>query len=412
MPSFAQVTAAVDLSILRHMDAQIDFAGRPFDGDATSRTTGSTPPRPASNRAAKASKVALLQTESDMTMPRLISGRKNPTEAAMVECERLRNQLAGLRARLAEAEAEAERANRVRRELLIAERSATATEVRKADTDCLAASNSVAGWQDACRVVADQLAEAEASYQALTDEARRGEMIRACQARADRIDAVAERLNEAAERLNDARLDFIAAVTADGIAGLHHQVTYQPALLAAPVIDQAMRVAQGIVLEPRFHGDTMPSNSTVIECRRAQSGRLRDVADDLRQGSPVVDPPRPTSGALATEVRPKVERERMILSRGVSFDAQDGGIGYGFAGGADLPPAIAAAARAAGVAFDPGSKDGKLIIAALQTLPMGVVLKQNESCVWLRDNGEPEREGGKPVGPEQWLWLDVPGAGA
>ena len=165
----------------------------------------------------------------------------------------------------------------------------TPAELAKLDKGCADAANAHAGLVAAVDALSAQLAAATNARDALQDAAARALVAADAERRALALDAAAEALATAARAFGDARTAMVRAIVDHGarVDNVLAQGGSTPAaMLAKPITLAAIRLAAPGVLPGEDGFGVALDADPVLVMRRGQSGRLRDLGDEVarRQG--------------------------------------------------------------------------------------------------------------------------------
>ena len=302
----------------------------------------------------------------------------DPLVEAQASVDRLDAQRRPLAERLSSADARVEAAQRMRREALV-NGDPDLTAMAALDKACVDAIEARGGVEDAMRAVAQQLEEATRTRDGLRDAAARGQLAEAAERRAQALDDAAEGLARAARAFSDARIAMIATVAQHGVRVVNHAAVggaSPPWMLCQPIAEAGLRLAStgmqtmasrtGVL----YGGDGAALDSDpVTVMRREMSGLLRDFAEDVLTGRvPAVEMPRPGEAAAPVPADGPLAREPMVTAvfgTPFSYIARNGyQLIDGEEGSAEVPARVAAKAQAEmAIAFDPGSAEGRAIVA-------------------------------------------------
>ncbi len=245
----------------------------------------------------------------------ILSRKGDPVAEAQADVDKLGAQRGKLVTRLSDLSSRLEQARAARRDALVAGDldDATMAAVDKVFTDATEARTFV---EEEITAVTAKLDEAQRHLDGLQEGVRRAEIAADAERRAVALDEAAEALAGAAEAFRDARTAMAQAIGEHGIRienVLMAGGSAPAALLAKPIVMAAVRLAAPGVL-PVANGFGDPHvDDPLIAMRRAQSGRLRDHADDIRDGrTPAVEMPRP--GSTAPDVQPPGSRGLVSLA--------------------------------------------------------------------------------------------------
>ncbi len=301
--------------------------------------------------------------------------KADPLVEAQAAVDRLDAQLRPLADRMTVADARVETAQRARREALV-NGDPDPTTMAALDKACVDAIEARGGIEDAMRVVVQQLEEATRTRDGLQDAAARGQLAEAAERRASTLDDAAEALASAARAFSDARAAMIAAVAQHGVRVVNHAAVggaSPPWMLCQPMAEAGLRLAS-TGMQTLAQSVGAPSASAaldadpVVAMRRAQSGLLRDFAEDvLTNRVPAVEMPRPGDAASPDPRDSAIAREPMVLAvfgSPFSYIARDGfSLVSVEEGQVEVPERVALKGKEMEIAFDVGSPQGKAIVA-------------------------------------------------
>ncbi len=312
-----------------------------------------------------------------MKLPFKKAGPLVEADATLSKLEAQRRPLAE---RLNAADARVETAQRARREALV-NGDPDPTAMAALDKACADAIEARGGVEDALRVVAQQLEEAVRTRDGLQDAAARGQLAEAAERRAATLDDAAEALASAARAFSDARVAMIAAVAQHGVRVVNHAAVggaSPPWMMCQPIADAGLRLAstgmQTMALRAGVpYGGAGPALDAdpVTVMRREISGLLRDFAEDvLANRVPPVEIPRPSEVVAPVPADGPMAREPMVMAvfgTPFSYIARNGyQLINGEEGSAEVPARVAAKAQGEmAIAFDPGSAEGRAIVARI-----------------------------------------------
>ncbi len=311
----------------------------------------------------------------------ILSRKGDPVAEAQADVDKLDAQRGKLVTRLSDLSSRLELARAARRDALVAGDldDVAMAAVDKAFAD---ATEARAFVEEEITTVTAKLDEVQRHLDGLQDAARRAEIAADAERRAAALDDAAEALAGAAEAFRDARTAMAQAIGEHGIRVenvLMAGGSAPAALLAKPIVMAAIRLAAPGVL-PVADGFGDPHvDDPLIAMRRAQSGRLRDHADDIRDGrTPAVEMPRPGSTAPAVDLsRPSVPalgghvlaepKARTVFAVPFSYlSTGDTAMLQGEPGDSEVPLRVARKAEELEMAFPPDSPEGRAIVARLK----------------------------------------------
>ena len=302
---------------------------------------------------------------------------------AQAEVDKLDGQRSKLTARLSDLSSRLDIARAARRDALVAgdlDDIAMAT-IDKAFAETTEAHAFV---EEEIAIITTKRDEAHAHLTGLQDAARRTEIVADCDRRAVALDAAAEALAGAAEAFGEARTAMAKALSEHGVrisstTGADGSAPVWQ--LAQPMVMAAVRLAApGVLPLADGFGDPHVADP-LIAMRRAQSGKLRDHADDIRDGrTPAVEMPRPgstasTVGAASSGPAAPAPADhavvepmtRTVFAVPVMFTGA-GGLGMVQAepGDFEVPVRVARKAEELELAFPPDSAEGRAITARMK----------------------------------------------
>lgn len=308
----------------------------------------------------------------------------DPIAEAQAAVDRLEAQRAKLAGRAAELSGRLDEARAARRAALISGEldDAAQAAVDKAFADAAEAHGFV---EEEIRAVSGQIDEAAARRDGLRDAAARAEVAADCERRAAALDAAAEALATAAEVFGEARAAMAAAIGEHGARvdnPLSTDGSTSAAMLGRPVVLAAVRLAAPGVLPAADGLGEAHSDDPLLAMRRAQSGKIRDHADDVRDGRlPPVEMPRPGSAAPSLPPRGALgsapsapdgltlveTMARTVFAVPVAFYGA-GGIAMVQAdpGDTEAPLRVVRKAEEQELSFPPDSPEGRAIVARLK----------------------------------------------
>lgn len=289
-------------------------------------------------------------------------GRRDKLKRIEAEVVDLDTRHAGVLRRLEAATAGAEQAVLAQRHLLTAERVDAAAARRAADA-CRTAADHRAALEDAARALHAELEHARARLAAERDRRFREAAAAEIEARAERIVSAAARLDEAAAAFDAARETMVAVCRDDAERSLlGHGPEF--ALVAAAArragVLPRLPVAGTIAAE----SPDSPDDGTVAG---RVAGEMRAKAMAIREGAALAVIPNPPQTVPTPPVAWKMVR--LVLGRPAVYRQANGHRIEVQAGGVDLPEPIAATALNRGVAFEPGSLQGRQILGILKANP-------------------------------------------
>ena len=299
--------------------------------------------------------------------------KPDPIAAAQAEIDKLTAQRARLADRLAGAVAAVEAAVRHRHEALT-DADPTAAEMAKLNRAAADAAEARSGIEEASRTVQMQLDEAATRLAGLRDAATRARLAADAETRAKALDAAGEALAAAAQAFGAAREDMVRAIAEHGIRVdnlLTSDGSTPAAVLATPVIRAALRMAAPS-LHPAADGLGKPYDSDpLMVVRRAQSGRLRDFADDVVANRvPAAEMPRPGQAPLPVDpndpLSVKVERVAGVFREPFSYLAVGGTMIHGEPGQNDVPAVVLRVAIEMDIAAEPDTPQANAILLAIK----------------------------------------------
>ncbi len=298
--------------------------------------------------------------------------KTDPLVEAHAAVDRLENQRRPLADRLSTADARVEAAQRARHESLVND-DPDADTTAKLDRACFDAIEARGGVEAALRDVAVQLGEAVQARDALQDAAARRRIAAAAEARATALDGAAESLAAAARAFDDARAAVVLAIAEHGVRMDNPMCaggSVPASLLAQSIVMAAVRLAAPGVLPATDGFGAHHEADPLAVMRRAQAGRLRDHADDIREGrAPAADLPRPGEAAAAILRDSPISSEPTelaVFKVPISYLARNGySLVSADEGQIEVPARVAAKGRGMEIAFSPDSPEGRAVVARI-----------------------------------------------
>ncbi|MCJ2082693.1 hypothetical protein [Methylobacterium sp. J-090] len=305
---------------------------------------------------------------------------RDPMKAAQADLVSLTARHEGVLRRLADAATKADEAAAEQRRLLIETDGADAVALKKAGDTCRKTADDRAALEDAARVLAEMIAEAQARLQTERDRIERSRIADERLAHVARIEAAVAKVDTASRALAEAHRAMAATVE----AGVDPDPIGGPSAFVGQVTALVLHVALPRAYTPPLtYFDTATGQFTVTtpsEAAAPMLAALRQRAEDIRGGALAATMPVP---ALAPPVPVLVPEEVVFFLQPAGFRGNMNQWCEVEAGGWMVPAPVAARAFAMKVGFRPGTAQATAISRLLTEAP-GHGLELNEDAGEVR----------------------------
>jgi hypothetical protein len=257
-----------------------------------------------------------------------------------------------------------------RRRLLVESDEPAPGALAKAEAAYANAESEKRGLEDACRVLAEQIEDAERRRASEQDQAERHKVANDLERRAIALDAATKAMVAAIANLADTHCGLVAAIRTDGVRAPTLFVGYQqpsPEHLALAIMNSGLADAFPSLwfgVDLRAPDDAPSSGDAVTTAGNIQIGYLWALAAAIRTGTaPISDaiPPQP----VQIPPVPVYAETRIVLRKAISYVGVDSRFVPVSTGEMGVPEPVARAAIEKGLGATVGTPEARQILIDL-----------------------------------------------